>query len=433
MKVKTLQIVWHDKEPVYSLDFLGPDTLATAGGDKEIKIWHVSSGEDGHAKVEHKSTLTGHSKTVNCVRFSPDGRQMASSSDAGELLLWQPVDSSSGAKASREFKGAESEDESCAPTWRRSAVLRGHADDILDLAWSSDGSALVSGSIDNKALVWDAGDKRRGALLAQLAGHRHFVQGVAWDPAGRFVATQSADRTCKIFGLRPPAAGKRARSEAQDALSNSTARDLYCCATLSRRSLAEQVEEPNGEKEVGARPERVPLFQDESVSTFFRRLAWAPDGSCLVAPLGVCTSPVTGRDAHTLFLWARGRWTAPLMHFPGHSKPVVAIRFCPVLFELPAKGHVSDEASLAPPREAPEDLSDVPPSPFTQTYAMVFAAATLDSVAVYSTAQAAPLALLGALHYDSITDLAWSSDARFLAVSSRDCYCSVAHFQAGEL
>jgi hypothetical protein len=49
--------------------------------------------------------------------------------------------------------------------------------------------------------------------------------------------------------------------------------------------------------------------------------------------------------------------------------------------------------------------------------------ATLDSVALYDTQSALPLALLGHLHYDSITDLAWSPDGRFLAVSSRDCYC----------
>lgn len=41
MKVKTLQVVWHEKEPVYSVDFLGPSTLATGGADKEIKLWHV--------------------------------------------------------------------------------------------------------------------------------------------------------------------------------------------------------------------------------------------------------------------------------------------------------------------------------------------------------------------------------------------------------
>ena len=34
-----------------------------------------------------------------------------------------------------------------------------------------------------------------------------------------------------------------------------------------------------------------------------------------------------------------------------------------------------------------------------------------------------PLAVLGHLHYDSITDLAWSSDGQYLAISSRDCYC----------
>ncbi|KAI7844139.1 hypothetical protein COHA_002274 [Chlorella ohadii] len=46
---------------------------------------------------------------------------------------------------------------------------------------------------------------------------------------------------------------------------------------------------------------------------------------------------------------------------------------------------------------------------------------------------ALPLAVLGHLHYDSITDLAWSSDGQYLAISSRDCYCSIAAFDAGEL
>lgn len=38
MKAKVLQIVWHGKEPVYSLDFHPDGTLATAGADKEIKV-----------------------------------------------------------------------------------------------------------------------------------------------------------------------------------------------------------------------------------------------------------------------------------------------------------------------------------------------------------------------------------------------------------
>jgi WD40 repeat protein len=35
----------------------------------------------------------------------------------------------------------------------------------------------------------------------------------------------------------------------------------------------------------------------------------------------------------------------------------------------------------------------------------------------------APLALMGALHPEPITDLAWSRDGRFLAVASYDGYC----------
>ncbi len=41
MRAKTLQILWHGKEPVYSVDFNSNGTLATCGADKEIKLWEV--------------------------------------------------------------------------------------------------------------------------------------------------------------------------------------------------------------------------------------------------------------------------------------------------------------------------------------------------------------------------------------------------------
>jgi len=39
MRVKTIQIVWHEKKPVYSVDFHSSGVLATGGGDKDVKVW----------------------------------------------------------------------------------------------------------------------------------------------------------------------------------------------------------------------------------------------------------------------------------------------------------------------------------------------------------------------------------------------------------
>ena len=39
---------------------------------------------------------------------------------------------------------------------------------------------------------------------------------------------------------------------------------------------------------------------------------------------------------------------------------------------------------------------------------------------------AAPLAVLGALHFEAITDLAWSCDGSLLAIASYDGYCRYA-------
>lgn len=38
MKVKTIEIAWHEKKPIYSLEFGCPTTLFTAGADNYIKV-----------------------------------------------------------------------------------------------------------------------------------------------------------------------------------------------------------------------------------------------------------------------------------------------------------------------------------------------------------------------------------------------------------
>ncbi len=75
-------------------------------------------------------------------------------------------------------------------------VLRGHDKEIWGVAWSPDGRRLATGSHDRTARIWDA-DK--GSELTVLRGHDDPVRGVAWSPDGRRLATASHDRTARIW------------------------------------------------------------------------------------------------------------------------------------------------------------------------------------------------------------------------------------------
>lgn len=57
-------------------------------------------------------------------------------------------------------------------TWCASCN-RGHTDDVQDLAWAPDSSALMSGSIENICIIWDV---EAGARKCRLEDHRHYVQ-----------------------------------------------------------------------------------------------------------------------------------------------------------------------------------------------------------------------------------------------------------------
>lgn len=84
MKVKTCQIHWHNKQPIYSVDFhpSNANKLVTCGGDNNVRLWNVlTDAENGEVRIEFLATLTKHMKSVNCVRFAPNGETLASAGD----------------------------------------------------------------------------------------------------------------------------------------------------------------------------------------------------------------------------------------------------------------------------------------------------------------------------------------------------------------
>lgn len=251
-------------------------------------------------------------------------------------------------------------------------VLKGHLEDVCDLSWSLDGSRLVSGSVDNTAILWDV---EKGQALFRVREHKHYVQGVAFDPLRQFVATISSDRTLKFLNLLT---------------------GMTCVSSVS--------------KVAGCDLSLYKSFKDETLPSFFRRLSYSPDGRLLVVPSGQYKQEAD-RTIDCTFVFARTCLTKPVMYLPTLDKPSVVVRFNPRLYQL---------------------LPDTPPV-FKLPYRMIYAVATLNTVHLYDTQRMEALAVIGQIHYANLTDMSWSRDGRMLVVSSTDSYCTVILFSVGEL
>jgi hypothetical protein len=76
------------------------------------------------------------------------------------------------------------------------ATLQDHADDVQAVAFSPDGTRVVTGSADTTVRLWDA---KAGKLLATLQGHTSTVCAVAFSPDGTRVVTGSLDKTARLW------------------------------------------------------------------------------------------------------------------------------------------------------------------------------------------------------------------------------------------
>ncbi|KAK9950083.1 hypothetical protein M0R45_005587 [Rubus argutus] len=371
MKGGTVQINWHGTKPVLTLDFHPTSgTLATGGADYDIKLWLINSGEK-HPSASYHNSLSYHSSAVNVLRFSPSGEQLASGADGGELIVWK-------------LHTTEN-----SQTWKVLKTLSFHRKDVLDLQWSTDGSFLISGSVDNSCIIWDA---NKGCVHQILDAHFHYVQGVAWDPLAKYVASLSSDRTCRIYL-------KKVQSKTKGADKTN-----YVCQHVISKAENPQLDDSKAAKNH--------LFHDETLPSFFRRLAWSPDGSFLLVPAGSYKVSSATETINTAYVFSRKDLSRPALQLPGASKPIVAVRFCPLAFRLRGTN---------------------PSGFFNLPHRIVFAVATLNSLYIYDTESVPPIAILAGLHYAAITDIAWSPDAHYIALSSQDGYCTLIEFENDEL
>ncbi|XP_034608537.1 chromatin assembly factor 1 subunit B isoform X1 [Trachemys scripta elegans] len=385
MKVITCEIAWHNKEPVYSLDFQhGTDgkinRLASAGVDTAVRIWKVEKGPDGKAIVEFLSNLARHTKAVNVVRFSPSGEILASGGDDAVILLWKLNDN-------KEPEPITFQDEDEAQlnkeNWTVIKTLRGHLEDVYDICWTPDGNCMASASVDNTAIMWDV---NKGQKVSIFNEHKSYVQGITWDPVGQYIATLSCDRVLRVY------------------------------STQTKRVAFNVTKMPSG-AEGEVRSYR--MFHDDSMKSFFRRLSFTPDGSLLLTPAGCVES---GENVtNTTYVFSRKNLKRPIAHLPCPGKATLAVRCCPVYFEL------------RPARKKDESSQKSIPALINLPYRLVFAVASEDSVLFYDTQQSFPFGYVSNIHYHTLSDISWSSDGSFLAISSTDGYCSFVTFEEDEL
>ncbi|KAL9931508.1 hypothetical protein V8E36_009673 [Tilletia maclaganii] len=84
----------------------------------------------------------------------------------------------------------------CLPSYRHIYTLYGHTRSISSLAFSPDGTKLLSGGADKVLKIWSV---RTGALLHTLSGHSQGVNCVGWSSDSMYVASGSDDRTLKVW------------------------------------------------------------------------------------------------------------------------------------------------------------------------------------------------------------------------------------------
>ncbi|MEB3314348.1 MAG: WD40 repeat domain-containing protein [Cyanobacteriota bacterium] len=226
-----------DRPPALSLS---PDGrhLAIAGANQGgVQLWNVDSG-----RPEASQSFSG--KTIARIRFSPDGQKVAIATRDGEIILWNlqeralraalqtlptgDIGRVSDLRFSPNGKWLATASDRTPRLWNLAALVpwhpspvappapvqplwqfQGHQSNVLSLAFSGDSQYLATGSSDGTARVWrlraDPDDSKVmvGTEAFKLTGHDSFIRAVGFAPDQRTLTTLTQTGTLNRWDLSP--------------------------------------------------------------------------------------------------------------------------------------------------------------------------------------------------------------------------------------
>lgn len=259
--------------------------------------------------------------------------------------------------------------------WRTIRRLIGHDNDVQDLGWSYDSSILVSVGLDSKVVVWSGHTFEK---LKTLSNHQSHVKGITFDPANKYFATASDDRTVRIFRFTSPAP-------------NSTAHDQMNNFVLEQTITAPFINSP--------------------LTAYFRRCSWSPDGMHIAAANAV-NGPVS-----SVAIINRGSWDGDI-NLIGHEAPVEVCAFSPRLYS----SQPIDKPAVDSQGHAMHNLVTV-----------IACAGGDKSLSVWITSNPRPIVIAQDIAAKSISDLAWSPDGKCLFACALDGSILAVRFEDAEL
>ncbi|KAK2752821.1 HIR complex subunit [Onygenales sp. PD_40] len=361
---------------VYSCD-ISPDgsRLVTAAGDGHVRIWSTeaiyNAADPAYAnKPRQLASMSNHSGTIHAVRFSPNGRYVASGAD-DKIVCIYVLESNPPSHASTFGTNEPPPVEN----WRTIRRLIGHDNDVQDLGWSYDSSILVSVGLDSKVVVWSGHTFEK---LKTISNHQSHVKGITFDPANKYFATAGDDRTVRIFRFTPPAP-------------NATAHDQ-----MNNFVLEQTISAP---------------FVNSPLTTYFRRCSWSPDGNHIAAANAV-NGPVS-----SVAIINRGSWDGDI-NLIGHEGPVEVCAFSPRLYS---------------PQPVTKNSFDKHGHSLNTLVTVIACAGADKSLSVWITSNPRPVVITQDLAAKAISDLAWSPDGKCLFATALDGTILAVRFEDAEL
>ncbi len=153
--------------PIEDLAYSKKGDLLAAIEPGKVSLWHIPSQTLLSTSKEHLGAL-------RCAGFSPDGTLLAIGTMSGTLHLWDAT------------KGR----------LRRSLTPSGSACAIRSLDFSPDGQVLASSGVDGNINLWEV---RTGKHLNTLRGHTQQIWQVAFTPDGQTLLSAGDDGTLRFW------------------------------------------------------------------------------------------------------------------------------------------------------------------------------------------------------------------------------------------